>query len=278
MRPTCSTRERRWPERGRAKTMLVAKLERPEAIAHLDEVLSACDAVMVARGDLGLGAAARARAAGARRSRARLARAAFPVIVATQVLESMRTEPRPTRAEVSDAANAVGDGVDAIMLAGETASGTVSGRRRRDARCGSSTTPSTCPPARCPRRRRTCCRDLGRALCEAAVTLAGSQRCRRASWPSRAAARRRACSRPSVPHAPIYAATDGRRRRQTTRADLGVVPLVGDLGTEVEAAIDAVAKMPSGAGVVPPGSVVVIVSISPDLAPGPSNFLKLERI
>ena len=79
---------------------------------------------MVARGDLGPRDAARARAARRRRtSRARARRHGIPVIVATQVLESMTTEPRPTRAEVSDAANAVDDGVDAIMLAGETAAG-----------------------------------------------------------------------------------------------------------------------------------------------------------
>jgi pyruvate kinase len=102
---------------------LVAKLERPEAIARLDEILQASDAVMVARGDLGLELplerVPRVQKEITRRGRA----LEVPVIVATQVLESMRTAPRPTRAEVSDAANAVEDGVDAIMLAGETAAG-----------------------------------------------------------------------------------------------------------------------------------------------------------
>src|SRR5260370_36883487 len=102
---------------------LIAKIERPQALDRLDAILRATDGVMVARGDLGLEwpreqipriqktIIAHARALGR------------PVIVATQVLESMRTQPRPTRAEVSDAATAVDQGVDAIMLAGETAVG-----------------------------------------------------------------------------------------------------------------------------------------------------------
>ena len=110
-------------EAGAPDLPLVAKLERPEAVEQLDEILRACDAVMVARGDLGLElpleTVPRVQKEITRRARA----LGVPVIVATQVFESMMKEPRPTRAEVSDAANAVGDGADAIMLAGETAAG-----------------------------------------------------------------------------------------------------------------------------------------------------------
>src|SRR5471030_2342639 len=103
--------------------LLIAKLERPQALEHLDEILHACDAVMVARGDLGLEMPLE-RVPRAQKEITRRARlVGKPVIVATQVLESMTTEARPTRAEVNDAANAVEDGVDAIMLAGETAVG-----------------------------------------------------------------------------------------------------------------------------------------------------------
>jgi pyruvate kinase len=110
-------------EAGAPGTALVAKLERPEAVEHLDEILHACDAVMVARGDLGLELPLE-KVPGIQKAITRRARAlGVPVIVATQVFESMMKEPRPTRAEVSDAANAVEDGVDAIMLAGETAAG-----------------------------------------------------------------------------------------------------------------------------------------------------------
>src|SRR3989441_2940823 len=105
---------------GAADVPLIAKLERPQAIDHLDGILQASDAVMVARGDLGLEMPFE-RLPRAQKEITRQARLqAIPVIVATQVLESMTIEARPTRAEVNDAANAVADGVDAIMLAGET--------------------------------------------------------------------------------------------------------------------------------------------------------------
>ena len=109
---------------------LVAKLERPQALNVLDEILESCEGVMVARGDLGLEMPLE-RVPRAQKEITRAARRHnIPVVVATQVLESMTSESRPTRAEVSDAANAVEDGVDAIMLAGETAAGAFPARDR----------------------------------------------------------------------------------------------------------------------------------------------------
>ncbi len=108
---------------GRPEVPIIAKLERPEAIDKLDEILAAADGVMVARGDLGLEIplqrVPRVQRDVLRRARER----GVPTVLATQVLESMRTESRPTRAEVSDAATAVAQGADAIMLSGETAAG-----------------------------------------------------------------------------------------------------------------------------------------------------------
>lgn len=262
---------------GRPELPLVAKLERPEAVTRLDEVLHESDAVMIARGDLGLelplervprvqkDATERARALG------------IPVIVATQVLESMRTEPRPTRAEVSDAAHAVGAGVDAIMLAGETAVGLFPIRavQTLDAiiRDAEMTPPAAIVPLEGPR----LLGGHGRAICEAAVTLA-----ERSDAMAIVAITRRGKTARLLsalrPRAPIYAATDDPAIARRLALAWGVVPVVADLAGDVSETAARIGNLLVAHGAIPPASAVVLVSITPDLAPGPSNFLKLQRV
>jgi pyruvate kinase len=257
-------------------TPIVAKLERPEAIVHLNEILVAADAVMVARGDLGLEVPLE-RVPRMQKEITRRARSmGRPVIVATQVLESMRQEPRPTRAEVSDAANAVEDGVDAIMLAGETASGAFPVEAVvtldviiRDA--------ELLPPLPIVSTGSLMHAEHGRALCEAAVTLADRGQAKAIVAVTREGntARMLASFRPQ---ATIFAATnksDVARRLMLYR---GVAPIVTELGENVDATGQVVARELRARNLLQSGDEVVFVSVHEDLGRPASNFLKLGRV
>jgi pyruvate kinase len=266
---------------------LIAKIERPQAIERLDEILAEADGIMIARGDLGLEMPLehlpRLQKAATERARAQ----GLPVIVATQVLDSMRTEPRPTRAEVSDAAHAVDDRVDAIMLAGETAVGLAPARVVRtldaiirDAECG---TPDEAE-------RRTVVRLRGpaggptepgasgssAALCKAAVALAalGHADAIVAVTRSGRTARLLAALRPD---APVFAVTGDVATARRLALAWGVIPVVGELGDGFVPPVP-LARQLVAAGQLAEGATAVVVSVDPDLSRVDTNFLKLQRL
>jgi pyruvate kinase len=254
---------------------LVAKLERPQALDDLDAILASCDGVMVARGDLGLEMPLE-RVPTAQKVITRQARRrGIPVIVATQVLESMTTAPRPTRAEVNDAANAVADGVDAIMLAGETAIGAFPARTVqtldaiiREAEAGPVVELPDGALAR---------GDHAQAICEAAVTLAnrGDAQAIVAVTRGGGTARRLSALRPK---APIIATSDRDETARRLALYWGVLPVCTNIGEDVDSAGSLIGQDLVARGLVAKGAAVVLVSISPDLTRADANYLKMQRL
>ena len=256
---------------------IVAKLERPQAIERIEEILRLADAVMVARGDLGLELPLE-RVPRVQKEVTRRARAlGVPVIVATQVLESMRTEPRPTRAEVSDAANAVDDGVDAIMLAGETAVGSYPVRAVETLDRVIRDAESIYPAGDIRVEDTRLLPAHGRAICDAAITLASHAKASAIVAVTRGGKTARVLSalRPRVP---IFAATDQNAVSQRLTLLRGVVPVLTDLSGDVNAAATRIGRELVDRGAIPAASPIVLVSVTPELVPGPSNFLKLQRV
>jgi pyruvate kinase len=253
-------------------TQIIAKIERPAAVDNLDAILSAADGVMVARGDLGLELPleqvprVQKRIIRAARARGR------PSIVATQVLESMRQDPRPTRAEVSDAANAVDEGADAIMLAGETAAGAHPVRAVQT--LASIIEDAELMPAA---ERVTLAADPigsrhGRALGEAALTLAATAEAAAIIAVTREGKTARLLSalRPS---ATIYAATGSARVAGALTLLCDVVPVVTE-----ERDPERLERLLLDRRILSAGTVVVFINVSRELDRIDANFLNVQRL
>jgi pyruvate kinase len=259
---------------GRAKVPIVAKLERPEAIDKLDEILDAADAVMVARGDLGLEIplerVPRVQKEILRKARAR----GVPVIVATQVLESMRTEPRPTRAEASDAAGAVDGGADAIMLSGETATGSYPVRSVEvlDAIIRDAESMITSPAEF----RSAAAVDHVKALSEAAVSLSRRSNAHAIVAITREGQTARLLSA-IRPLAMIVAVTDKPDVARCLSLWHGILPLVCDLSGDIESAIGRVVESAVKKTAAPENATMIVVNTSTDLDRGSSNFVRIRR-
>jgi len=251
---------------------LIAKIEKPRAVDHIDDILSVSDGMMVARGDLGVEIPLETLPAVQRRIINAARRRGVPVILATQVLESMRTDPRPTRAEVTDAAHAVDEGVDAIMLAGETASGAYPVRAVsvldaiiREAEKGQSGTRSSLPEG-------GPWSAHSRALCEAAVAL--SNRAHAGVIVALTRAGKTAHLLAALrPESRILALTPRPEIAAGLALVWGVTPVLTDLR-----AIAQVRQHLQSKGLVAIGDVIVFVSAHAALGHENINFVHVEQV
>ena len=260
----------------RSDAQVVAKLERPEALGRLDEILNATAAVMVARGDLGVEMAIEEVPIAQKEilRKARLART--PVIVATQMLESMITNLRPTRAEVSDVANAVLDGTDAVMLSAESATGAYPVEAVRVLDRIIRRTEAAFPPQTMDRPRRGEV-SFPQAMSDAASFAAQELKARAivAFTQSGYTARLIAQDRPPVP---IIAFTPNERVRRRLTLDWGVIPRLIKSQTSIDQMVMEIEASLLSDRSVRYNDILVIVGGAPLAVRGTVNLLKLHRV
>lgn len=267
--------------------MLVAKIETAEAVADLDAIIAEADAVMVARGDLGVRLAAEDVPHHQKRIIKRAVAYGRPVITATQMLESMITSPSPTRAEVSDVANAVFDGTSSVMLSAETAIG-------HDPVSAVRTMARICERAELEGDWVAWGRGVGRLQSASdagipvriRVTAAISAAAWRAvqdvdaaaiicATRSGATARAIARFRPGVP---IFAVSPLERTARQLAMSWGVTPLASEVHTSIDDIVWFAVKTAAEQGLVSPGDVVAVLAGNPSDEEPVTDSLRLVRV
>jgi len=258
-----------------ARLPIIAKVEKPQAVENLDEIIDAFDGIMVARGDLGVELPLEQVPLVQKRAIRRARSQAKPVIVATQMLESMINASRPTRAEASDVANAVLDGTDAVMLSGETSVGrypiTAVRTMSRIVEAVEEETLTTLPPAITPPRTTggaiaRAAAEVGQAL-EAKYLVAFTQ--------SGDSAKRLARYRSPIP---VLAFTPEQSVRSQLALTWGVETFLTDYVKHTDDMVQQVDAALLELGRCKPGDQVVIVAGSPPGVPGSTNAMRVHRM
>jgi pyruvate kinase len=257
---------------------IIAKLERREALEHLDEILEASDGVMVARGDLGVETSVQEVPIIQKNIIQSANNKSKLVITATQMLETMITNPRPTRAEASDVANAVFDGTDAVMLSGETAIGAqpaetvqmmASILREAEEHLDEWGRWQGYPSGEL--------RDHPTALAHAAAELAKDRKVSAIAVFTQMGRSARLMSK-ARPCAPILAFTPNPATYRRLSMLWGVIPSLVPPAGSVEAMLGCVESALLQSGPVHPGEQVILVASLPMELQGPPNFLLLHTL
>jgi pyruvate kinase len=260
------------------KAKLVAKIERRRALDHIDELVAAADGIMVARGDLAVETSIEEVPVVQKQIIALCNAAGTPVITATQMLESMITNPRPTRAEAADVANAVFDGTDALMLSAETAIGAhpvqaVTSMAAIAARAEAGLPYDLLLRERRRQRATETAEAIALAACEAAEAVGAAAIV--ASTDSGSTARRVSRFRP---RRPIVAVTHTPATYRQLALVWGVRPILVDPPSDLDALVARGVRAALDLGVAAPGSLVVVTAGFPIGRPGTTNFLKVVKI
>jgi pyruvate kinase len=269
---------RAWLQQQGSDTPIIAKIEKPEALSCIDEIVAVSAGLMVARGDLGVEAPPEQVPIAQKRIIRACNRACKPVITATQMLDSMIRNPRPTRAEASDVANAILDGSDAIMLSGESAMGHYPVEAvRMMARIAEVTERSIPYQDWLQQAFSAHSGSVTDALSQVACEIASELEARAiiASTVSGGTAQQVACHRPATPIlAPTPSATTYRRLALVW----GVEPLFVDHFADTDAMIRTVVEAARAQGRVQDGDLVVITAGVPVGGMGLTNMLKVHRV
>lgn len=255
---------------------LVAKLERPEAIENLEAIVAASDAVMVARGDLGVEIGPERVPAIQKKIIAMANLYAKPVVTATEMLDSMIGSPRPTRAEASDVANAIFDGTDAVMLSGETAAGSypVEAVRTMARICEEAeAAPDLVGPIE---RAPAAADDIGNTVAKAAVAVAGDVEARALAVYSITGSSIQLVSK-FRPPVRLIGLTPQETARRRTALMWGAEALLVPMKTESVDLISAAERVLIDAGIAREGDRVVIVSGTAG-STGATNRIYVHRI
>ena len=258
------------------KAPVIAKLEKLEAIRNLSKILEVADAVMVARGDLGVELKLGDLPAVQKEVIDRANRAGVPVITATEMLESMVTSNRPTRAEASDVANAIWDGTDAVMLSQETSVGAhpVEAVRAMARICLSAQR----HPAyqRAPQMWREP-GQVGSAIAHAAANAADEIGARAIIAFTESGTTALRCSK-ARPRVPVIAASPHPEVLRKTALYSGVTPLLVSPGKDTDQMVENATQAARESGLVRSGDRVVVVAGVPVGLAGQTNLLKVETV
>jgi pyruvate kinase len=269
---------RRRMERGGRQAPIMAKIERHEAIDNLDAIIEVADGVMVARGDLGIELPLDRVPMLQKDIIGRCNAAGKPVVTATQMLESMIHNPRPTRAEVSDVANAVLDGTDGVMLSGETAIGSYPVEAARVmARVAERAEAAFDFEGRLVESSQWPCRTVTDGISQATVNLAHDLKAQ-AIITATSTGHTALMVAMHRPEAPVIAVTsDVATQRRLTLA-WGVYPVAAPRGTNTDELIVNAIDRARAAGLVRQRDVVVVTAGVPPGLPGRTNLVKVEVV